>query len=100
MAKELPMPSLTRHASDRSRARRISHVMIDAVLLYGRLRRDRGAEIYTLGWREVRHWGELGIDLARLESIEVVVSNDGWVITAYRKPKPAAIRDRALRHAA
>lgn len=93
-------PTLTRHAVDRSRTRHISPLMIDAVLLHGRLRRDRGAEIYTLGWREVRHWGELGIDLAREEGIEVVVSHGGRVITVYRKPKLSARRDRALRQAA
>jgi hypothetical protein len=92
--------NMTRHASQRSRTRRIPLSIIDAAQWYGLVRRTRGAEIYTLGWREVRYWAGMGIDLARFEGVEVVCSHGGQVITVYRNRKPASIRDRELRRAA
>lgn len=80
-------PALTHHAIDRSRARHIPPTTIDAVLSYGRLKHDRGAEIYTVGWRDVAWWAERGIDLTPYEGVEVVCGNSGWVITVYRKRK-------------
>ncbi len=94
-----PQP-MTRHAQYRSRTRHIPLTTIEAVLTYGRVRRDRGAEIYTLGWREVRRWAEHGIDLTRVEGIEVVCTNGGRVITVYRNRRPGQARDRAIRSAA
>lgn len=95
-----PTPSLTRHAVFRSHTRQIPLRKIEAVLRYGRFRHARGAEVYTLGWREVRRWAEHGIDLSRLEGIEVICGHDGRVITVYRNRKPFQTRDRALRRAA
>jgi hypothetical protein len=102
-ARRKPMsttPSLTRHAFERSQSRSISTAVIEAALTYGRCRNGGEAEIYTIGWREVRYWAERGVDLSRVEGVEVVCAHDGRVITVYRNRKPAAIRDRALRLAA
>ena len=95
-----PPNLLSRHAVDRSRTRRIPLAAIEAVLSYGAARRDRGAEIYTLGWRQVRRWAEHGVALSHLEGVEVVCGNDGRVITVYRKRKPASARHQAFRRAA
>jgi hypothetical protein len=92
--------TLTRHAVERSRTRSIAPALIEAALTYGRYRSTRGAEIYTIGWREIRLWAERGVDLARFEGVEVVCGHDGRVITVYRNRKPASLRDRALRQAA
>jgi hypothetical protein len=91
---------LTRHATDRCRHRGISAEAVEAALMFGKHRAMRGADIYTLGWREVRFCAEQGIDLSRWQDIEVVCSHDGQVLTVYRNKKPHALRDRAARWAA
>lgn len=93
-------PFITRHAEQRTRTRRIPPDAIPMALLYGHCRRDRGAEIYTIGWRDVRWWAEQGLDISRFEGIEVVCGNGGRVITVYRNRKPGAARDRSSRAAA
>ncbi len=80
-------PDLTYHAAERSRCRRIRTPAIDAVLLYGRYKHARGAEIYTVGWRDVAWWAERGIDLSPFEGLEVVCAATGRIITVYRKRK-------------
>ena len=45
---------LTRHAIDRARTRNIPNQAIEAAIDYGKHRAIRGADIYTIGWREVR----------------------------------------------
>jgi hypothetical protein len=92
--------SLTRHAAERTQRRGIPVDGITAALAFGWSRRTRGAEIFTIGWRDVRRWAEHGIDLARFEGIQVVCSHDGVVLTVYRNRKPRAVRDRAARIAA
>ena len=78
---------LTHHAAERSRHRQIRLTTIDAVLTYGRSKHARGAEIYTLGWRDVAWWSARGIDLSVFEGVEVVCGSGGSVITVYRKRK-------------
>lgn len=80
-------PPMTYHAEARSRARHIPPASIDAVLTYGQCRRNRGAEIYTVGWRDVEWWAQRGIDLTPFEGVEVVCGHSGRVITVYRKRK-------------
>ncbi len=87
---------LTVHASQRSRARGIPTDAIEAVLEYGRHRAIRGADVFTLGWREIRFQARNGIDLSRWEGIEVVCAHDGRVLTVYRNKNPRALRDRAV----
>ena len=91
---------LTRHAIDRSRSRGIPTEAIDLVIAYGKHRAIRGADVYTLGWREVRFHATRSLDLSRWEGIEVVCAHDGQVLTVYRNKNPHALRDRAARRAA
>jgi len=91
---------LTRHAIDRSRSRGIPTEAIDLVIAYGKHRAIRGADVYILGWREVRFHAQRGLDLSRWEGIEVVCAHDGQVLTVYRNKNPHALRDRAARRAA
>jgi len=86
--------TLTLHAADRCRARGIRPEAIEAVIEFGKHRRIRGADVYTLGWREVRFCARYGIDLSGWEGIEVVCSHDGRVLTTYRNKNPRAFRDR------
>ena len=96
---ELP-DLMTRHALERSRTRRIPVTAIETVLTYGRYRRTRGAEIFTIGWREIQRWAERGVDLSRFEGVQVVCDHGGRVLTVYRNRKPCAARDRLWRQVA
>jgi hypothetical protein len=93
-------PTLTLHATDRSRTRGIPTEAIEAVIEFGKHRAIRGADVYTLGWREVRFYAQAGIDLSRWEGIEVVCAHDGQILTVYRNKNPSAFRDRAARRRA
>jgi len=88
---------LTRHAERRSRARGIPTEAIEAALSYGKFRATRGADVYTIGWRQVRFHAEQGTDLSRWEGVEVVCARDGRVLTVYRNKNPHALRDRSAR---
>jgi hypothetical protein len=89
---------LTQHATDRSKTRGIPLEAIEAALDYGKQRAIRGAEVFTIGWREVRFFAQRGIDLARWEGTEVVCAHDGHILTVYRNKNPRALRDRTVRH--
>ncbi len=93
-------PKLTLHATDRSRSRGIPTEAIDAAIEHGKHRATRGADIYTIGWREVRFWAQVGIDLSCWEGVEVVCAHDGQVLTVYRNKNPHARRDRPDRRRA
>ncbi len=92
--------TLTHHAVKRSRARGIRMNAIQAALAFGKHRAIRGADIYTLGWREVRRQARYGVDLSRWEGVEVVCAHGGQILTVYRNKNPRALRDRLARHAA
>ncbi|TNF32993.1 MAG: DUF4258 domain-containing protein [Deltaproteobacteria bacterium] len=84
--------SLTHHAAYRARTRSIPAEALDAAMTFGRHRAVRNADIYTLGWREVRALAARGIDVARWEGVEVVCSHDGDVLTTYRNTNARALR--------
>jgi hypothetical protein len=85
-------PKLTLHATVRSRTRGIRAEAIEAALEFGKHRAIRGADVYTLGWREVRLHARNGVDLSRWEGTEVVCAHDGDVLTVYRNHNPHALR--------
>ncbi|HMV69173.1 MAG TPA: hypothetical protein PKA64_20165 [Myxococcota bacterium] len=93
-------PKLTLHATDRCRTRGVPTDAIQAVIEFGKHRSIRGADVYTLGWRQVRFYAQVGIDLSRWEGIEVVCAHDGQILTVYRNKNPRAFRDRAARRRA
>ena len=93
-------PKLTLHATDRSRTRGIPTEAIDTAMAYGKHRAIRGADVYTLGWREVRFYAQNGLDLSRWEGVEVVCAHDGQILTVYRNKNPHALRDRGPRRRA
>ncbi len=84
----------TAHALQRCRTRSIRYDAVEAALEFGRPRLVRGAEVYTLRWRDVRRWAAYGYELFRFEGTEVVCSHDGHIVTVYRNRNPRAVRDR------
>ena len=89
-----PFPRLTGHARRRLRQRAIRLTAVEAVIDFGRQRSVRGAEVFMIGWRDVRFYSEHGLDLSRFEGIEVVCSQDGAVLTVYRNENKKALRNR------
>jgi len=91
---------LTLHAAVRSRTRGIPTTAIKAAIEFGRYRSGRGADLYTIGWREIKLSSKNGLDLSRWMGIEVVCARDGEVITVYRNKNQRALRDRPTRQPA
>ena len=76
---------ITGHALRRMNQRGIRLWQVDAVMEYGRCIYARGARIMLLGYREVQHAKEHGIDLQDCNGIQVVTSpSTGGVKTVYR----------------
>lgn len=95
----MPIP-MTHHARRRSRQRGIPTDAIEAAIDYGQHRAIRGADVYTLGWRQVRFHKERGLDLSVWEGVEVVCAHDGRVMTVYRNKNPHALRRSSARRSA
>lgn len=93
-------PRFTHHAAQRSRTRGIPTQAVTAAVAFGRHRVARGADIYIVGWREVRLQARHGLDLSRWQGVQVVCAHDGTVLTVYRNKLPRALRDREIRRAA
>lgn len=76
--------SLTKHARKRMNSRGLSDDAVTAALMYGRLTRTRGSEIYAIGRKEINKFKTIGIDLSNFDGVQVVCSSDGAVLTTYR----------------
>jgi hypothetical protein len=94
------MPQLSLHAIQRCRTRGIPPEAVEAAIAFGKHRAIRGADIYTLGWRELRRCAHGGIGLSRWAGVEVVCAHDGSVVTVYRNKNPNAMRGCSPRKAA
>ncbi|CAG9261394.1 conserved hypothetical protein [Paraburkholderia unamae] len=83
---------LTDHAAVRMQQRGISAVAIEAALTYGRSIRAKATTFYVVGRKEVQHYASVGIDLSAMSGLQVLVGDDGAVITVYRNQDLHAIR--------
>lgn len=91
-----PLP-LTKHAQARMHQRRLSDEAVSVVMIYGRLSRVRGAEIYAVGRKEVEHYRSEGVDLRSFQGVQVVCSTGGAILTAYRNNDFTGLRSRGGR---
>ncbi|SIR51382.1 protein of unknown function [Pseudacidovorax sp. RU35E] len=93
------VPGLTRHASTRMQQRGITLDDVDAVLAYGRAIHARGLTFFVIGHKEVRKFAAQGVDLGAAAGLQVLVSQEGQVVTTYRSHDLHAIKSspRALR---
>ncbi|MCK5689776.1 DUF4258 domain-containing protein, partial [Myxococcota bacterium] len=91
---------LSKHAKVRIDARGFTLAAVEAVLKFGRLVYVRGAAIFAIGRKEVIRFAKDGIKLGHLEGIQVVCSEDGLVLTAYRNNDFRGLRPsrRAANH--
>lgn len=76
--------SLTAHARWRMSKRGISESALTAAVYFGHIADARGAEVFSIGPKEVRLAKRQGIDLSAFEGVRVVCSMTGHVLTAYR----------------
>ena len=90
-------PSLTQHAKRRMSARRLSYSGVQRVVEYGRVIHAHGATIYAIGRKEVSRFGTKGIDLTTEEGVQVVCSNRGTIMTAFRNHDFRGLRPRRRR---
>ena len=84
----------TKHAVDRCRNRAISEEAVEAAQMFGLHRAKSGADVYTIGWRQIAFYAQFGIDLSRWDGVEVVCAHNGLVLTVYRNRNPHAMRSR------
>lgn len=83
---------MTRHAITRMRQRGIPTEFVELVMEFGRMVCTRGAVVHAIGRKEVERYREEQIDLSDCESVQVVCSMDGAVITAYRNENFRSLR--------
>ena len=96
-----PVHRISWHAKTQMDARSLSADALCSAVKYGRTSWTRGARIYAIGRKEVRHYRRQGIDLSRFEGIHVVESAEGTVITVYRNRDLRGLRpDKRPRFAA
>ena len=95
----LPPPlfplSLTNHAAIRMQQRGISRAALQAVLDFGRRIHAKGLTFYVVGRKEVALYADRGVNLANFEGMQVLVANDGMVVTTYRNRDLHAIKVQA-----
>jgi hypothetical protein len=85
---------LTQHARRRMCARRITLDGIRAALDYGRVFYTRGATIYVLGRKEIEQCRRNHLDISRWNGLQVVCSQGGTILTAYRNESFRGLRPR------
>lgn len=87
------LSGLTRHAHNRMDERGISVVAIDMAMAYGRISHIRGAEIFTIGHKEILQFREEGIDLKDFSGVHVVCkSRSNSIMTTYRNNNLKGLR--------
>ena len=75
----------TNHTTQRMSQRGIGPDAIDAAQDFGRVVHTRGAVIFAVGRNEIAFFAEQGIDLSRLNGLQVVCCpTSGQIITAYQ----------------
>ena len=87
--------SLTNHAAIRMQQRGISRAALQTVLTFGRRIRAKGLTFYVVGRKEVALYADHGVNLAKFEGMQVLVANDGMVVTTYRNRDLHAIKVQA-----
>ena len=97
LKRELPdKRALTEHARQRMLARGIPPSAVAEVLKYGRSVFVRGARVFALGRKEIAKHAPLGVNLARLEGIQVVCrpESSGAIVTVYRNRNFRGLRPK------
>jgi len=87
-----PSLNITNHAAIRMQQRGISTAALQAVLHYGRRIHAKGLTYYVLGHKEVGLYTNHDVNLSSFEGLQVLVADDGAVVTTYRSRDLHAIK--------
>lgn len=90
--------ALSHHAWQRMSRRGLSPDAIGRVIDFGRVAYVRGAMIYAVGRKEVERFSRDGIRLSDVEGLQVVCTEDGVIMTAYRNHDFRGLRPRRRRN--
>lgn len=83
---------ITDHAMLRMGQRGIKLEVLELILRFGREIRSKGAVFYVLGKKEVQKYCQYVPQLKEMEGMQVLTSNEGVVITAYRNKNLRKVR--------
>ena len=84
--------TISRHAQIRMQQRGLTKNVVEKALQYGRLVYVKGAQIFAIGTKEIKHYSKLGVDLKFLDGIHVVTSKEQVVVTCYRSRNLKSLR--------
>lgn len=87
-------PDLTnsQHAQTREGQRGISKKQVMLAYKYGRVIHARRATYYVIGKKEIERYGSIEPELKAMNGIQLVVSSNGTVLTAFRNKDLRKIR--------
>lgn len=89
---------ITDHAMLRMGQRGIKLEVLELILRFGREIRSKGAVFYVLGKKEVQKYCQYVPKLKEMEGMQVLTSNEGVVITAYRNKNLRKVRPFLRKH--
>lgn len=84
--------AITQHAALRMPQRGIATKAVEQVLTFGRRIHAKGLTYRVVGRKEVAKYNPHGVDLTGCQGLQVLVSSDGAVVTAYRNHDLHGIR--------
>lgn len=84
--------AITQHAALRMQQRGIAIEAVEQVLTFGRRIHAKGITYRVVGRKEVAKYSPHGVDVTACQGLQVLVSSDGAVVTAYRNHDLHGIR--------
>ena len=88
------LPELTNshHALIREEQRGISHKQVVLAYQYGRVIHSRRAVYHVIGNKEIEKYGSIEPELKTMNGIQLVMSSNGIVLTAFRNKDLRKVR--------
>lgn len=82
----------SKHASQREGQRGISKKQVILAYQYGRVIRSRRATYFVIGKKEIKKYGAIEPEIKEMNGIQLVMSSNGTILTAYRNKNLRKIR--------
>ena len=94
------LPKLTNslHAQIREEQRGISEKQLVLAYQYGRVIHSRRAVYYVIGNKEIEKYGSIESELKQMNGIQLVMSPNGTVLTAFRNKDLRKVRPFKHKH--
>lgn len=88
----LPKLTNSRHAQAREEQRGISQKQVMLAYQYGRVIHSRRAVYHVIGNKEIKKYGDIEPELKNMNGVQLVMSINGIVLTAYRNKDLRKVR--------